>query len=589
MAPLFTANLSTLTSSLVENAALTNVFTINLTDGDPVPTPRTITVPYTVAGTALNGTDYQTLTGSVDITIAANATSGSATVQIDPIDDLQLEGTETLTLSLAADPSATPQYVLGTTQTSSTIAIVDDFSASETSLLPQISVVAGDPVAEEVASTLGGATASFTFTRSNASAANPLTVYFTVGGTATPDPDPSPIPDDSGDYVQTTVGNAFVAPPNSGLPSIRFITFAANETTATVSFNAIDDAEFDPNESVTITILPSNLVNANPADQYTIGNFSATATIADNEVIPTVSISPASSTVDEGGFQTFTLTLDNGPAARDLYIQLNVAGTATNSNLLGDVNGAIGAGADTGDDFFVPDFLLATTPTVLIEAGQTSVTFTVRTQSDSNPVNDDNETVLVTVLGGEDYTAGTTGSAALSIRDLDNQGQVSIIPGTSLAVEGGVTATFTIQRTGYNLGQVVIPFTLNGTATSLTDYTITVTGVSNGTATVDLANGTITLGAVSTAPADGTTQTVTVELTALADGVVDSVIGDGTENITLTLTDSPTGLYTLGTSNSTGEIRIDDVDILQLPSVTIASTIASVAEEEAATDARMPR
>ena len=221
--------------------------------------------------------------------------------------------------------------------------------------------------------------------------------------------------------------------------------------------------------------------------------------------------------------------------------------------------------------------VLATTPTVFIAAGSTTATFTVRTVSDANPLNDDDETVTIAVLdGGTDYAVGVTGSATLNIRDLDNQGEISITPIDANAVEGGGTAGFSITRTGYNLGQVVIPFTLDGSA-SLADYTI---AVMSGNGSINLANRRITLNALGTPPAEGSTQTVTFELTAIADGIVDAISGNGTETVNLTLTDSETGLYTLGASTETGDITIEDVDSLNLPTVSVAATVASVDENE---------
>ena len=68
-------------------------FTITRT-GD---TSQPLTVGYTLSGTATNGTDYATLTGSV--TILAGATS--ATVTVTPADDLAAEAAETVKLTLA--------------------------------------------------------------------------------------------------------------------------------------------------------------------------------------------------------------------------------------------------------------------------------------------------------------------------------------------------------------------------------------------------------------------------------------------------------------------------------------------------------
>src|SRR6266568_3947548 len=60
----------------------------------------TLTAHYTLSGTAINGVDYQTLSGSVEFAAGAS----EATVLIVPIDDhVLLEATELVTLTLSAD------------------------------------------------------------------------------------------------------------------------------------------------------------------------------------------------------------------------------------------------------------------------------------------------------------------------------------------------------------------------------------------------------------------------------------------------------------------------------------------------------
>jgi hypothetical protein len=74
-------------------------------------------VNYTVGGTATNGVDYQPLPGSVTVL----AGQPSATITVTPIDDSLGEGSETVTLTLAANAS----YSIGT-PSSATVTIVDN-------------------------------------------------------------------------------------------------------------------------------------------------------------------------------------------------------------------------------------------------------------------------------------------------------------------------------------------------------------------------------------------------------------------------------------------------------------------------------
>jgi hypothetical protein len=64
-------------------------------------TTNQLTVAYTMEGTAENGADYQTLSGTATIL----AGSGFVDLPVVPIQDSELEGTETVTLRLAADPA----------------------------------------------------------------------------------------------------------------------------------------------------------------------------------------------------------------------------------------------------------------------------------------------------------------------------------------------------------------------------------------------------------------------------------------------------------------------------------------------------
>jgi VCBS repeat-containing protein len=77
-----------------------------------------LTVSYTLGGTATNGTDYASLSGSV--TFAAN--QNTAVVTVTPITDNSAEGTETVVLTLSAGGST---YLVGT-PSSATVSIRDN-------------------------------------------------------------------------------------------------------------------------------------------------------------------------------------------------------------------------------------------------------------------------------------------------------------------------------------------------------------------------------------------------------------------------------------------------------------------------------
>jgi hypothetical protein len=235
MATLFTASIVANPTSVVENQTNTNLygtFAITLSGGDVDPTNnRTFSVPYTVSGTASNGTDFSILSGTALVTVLAGATSGNTLVQVAPLDDTLVEGAETVTLTLntvlAVPP---PGYVLGPVN-SATFTIIDNEPFA--SAVPEVDVTFSNVVSE----TGSPSAATFTFTRSGVADPNlPLTVGFTVSpGTAVA----------GTDYVNN-LGNS--------------ITFAAGELSKTLTLTAIDDALFDPDETVT-PFLPENYLS----------------------------------------------------------------------------------------------------------------------------------------------------------------------------------------------------------------------------------------------------------------------------------------------------------------------------------------
>jgi hypothetical protein len=66
------------------------------------PTTNTaMTIQYTITGTATNGVDYTSLSGSVTLSAGAS----SASILVIPLDDTTSEGTETVQMTLASDPA----------------------------------------------------------------------------------------------------------------------------------------------------------------------------------------------------------------------------------------------------------------------------------------------------------------------------------------------------------------------------------------------------------------------------------------------------------------------------------------------------
>jgi hypothetical protein len=194
-------------------------------------TSASLDVSYAVSGTATAGTDYTTLSGSV--TIAAGASS--ATITVTPIDDMSVEGDETVIATLSADPD----YTVGSPN-SVAVTIKDDDSAT----LPTVTIEATDSQAAEP-----NDPGAFTVTRTGSTTAD-LIVFYTPSGSA-------------------TNGTDYAALSGS-------LTIPAGQASATITVAPIDDNVAEGPETVVLTLSTNAF--------YTVGSPStATVTIADND------------------------------------------------------------------------------------------------------------------------------------------------------------------------------------------------------------------------------------------------------------------------------------------------------------------
>lgn len=270
-------------ASAAENGSSPATFTITRT----TPFGPELTVRYALGGTAINGTDYALLSGTVTLPPG----SAAATVSVHPIDDTDVEGNETVVLTLVADPA----YEIGS-PASATVTITDNDVPPP---LPVVSIVANTPNASETGPTPG----AFTISRTD-STAESLIVRYAVGGTAA----------NGADYA-TLSGSA---------------TIAAGSSAVTVSVLPVDDALQEGNETVVLTL------SANPG--YTVGSpNSGAVTIADNDSppppLPIVTIVATTPNATEAGPVSGAFTLSRtGSTAGGLTVRYSVGGTAVNGS-----------------------------------------------------------------------------------------------------------------------------------------------------------------------------------------------------------------------------------------------------------------
>jgi Ca2+-binding RTX toxin-like protein len=494
-------------ASVLEDGTTNLVYTFTRTGA----TTNALTVNYTIAGTATNGTDYATIGTSV--TFAAN--SATATLTIDPTADTTIEANDTVALTLATGTG----YVIGTTDAVTGTITNDD--------LPSITLaVAPTSVTED-----GTTNLVYTFTRTGPTT-SALTVNYSIAGTA-----------DATDYTGATPGTG------------KTITFAANSATATLTIDPTADTTIEANDTVALTLATGT--------GYVIGTTAAVTGTITNDDLPSITLAVAPTSVTEDGttnlVYTFTRT---GATTSALTVNYSIAGTANATDYTGATPGtgktitfaagsattiltidptadttiesnetialtlatgtgyAIGTttavtGTITNDD--LPSITLAVAPASVTEDGTTNLVYTfTRTGPTTSTLTanygitgtadatdytgatpgtgktitfaansatatltidptadttiEANDTVALTLATGTGYTIGTTTAVTGTITDDDT-------PSISLALNyGGISENspsnfiYTFTRTGSTTNALTVNYGITGT-TDATDYT----------------------------------------------------------------------------------------------------------------------
>ena len=349
-----------------------------------VPINRPLDITYTLAGTAstMPGVDYAGLSGTVRL--AALATS--VDVEVLPVDDVTAEPLETVSMTLVNNGL----YNLGTS--TATLQITDNE--------PTLSVVATTNAAEPATN------GQFTITCPTAPS-NPVTVRFTMGGTAT----------SGSDYV--TLGSSVV--------------LLAGSTSVAVGVVPIDDFVQEPTETMTLTLV------ADPA--YTLAATGSTATVTLTDDEPTVTVSATTNAAEPATHGAFTISYPGTALTRAVVVAFTVSGTAT-----------------SGADF------VSLGTTVTIPTGSNSVLVPIAVLDDLLP--EPPETISLTIQPGSGYAVSATSTATALITD--NEPSVSVAV-TAHAEEAGTVGRFTISIPSAINTDLTIAYALSGTATSA-DY-----------------------------------------------------------------------------------------------------------------------
>ncbi|MCX7423823.1 MAG: hypothetical protein NT013_30385, partial [Planctomycetia bacterium] len=468
--------------SVLEDGAANLVYTFTRTGG----TNAAMTVNFTVGGTATLTTDYAQ-TGAATFTASTGSLSflagqTSKTITLNPATDTTIEADETVVLTLTVTP--TSAYAAGSANTATGIITNDDF--------PRITLaVSPASVAES-----GTANSVFTFTRTGPTT-SPLSVDFTVGGSATLDTDYS----SSGASTLTT--------------STGSVTFAAGQATKTVTIDPTDDTVLEANETVLLVLATGN--------GYVVGTTTAvTATITndDQEVSVTVSADP----VTEDGVANLVYTFTrSGATSAALTASFTVTGTAA----LGTDYAQSGAATFT-----------SSSGTVSFTAGQTTKAVTINPTADTTIELD--ELVVLTLTSATTYSVGADGTATGIIVNDDPRVSVAVTP-SAVTENGATNATYTFTRTGSTASALTVNFDVSGTAELGTDY------VASGATSFNETSGTVTFGVGQA------TKTVMIDPTP------DSVV-EPNETVVLTVNEGSNYVVGSPTA-ATATITNDDAEI----------------------------
>ncbi len=483
-------------SSVIEDGATNLVYTFTRSGI----TTGTTTVNLTLGGTATLTTDYAqtgaTTFSTKSKTLVFTAGQTIKSITINPVTDTTIEADETVILTV--NPSAS--YSVGASTSATGTITNDDF--------PSITLAASPASVMEN----GTANIVYTFTRPGPTT-SPLTVNFTVGGTATFDTDYSA--SGAASFSATTAS----------------VTFGVGQASKTVTLDPTGDTTVEPNETI--------LLNLVAGTGYIVGTLTpVTTTITNDDAEVSVAVAPASVTEDGTPNLVYTFTRV-GATASALTVNYTVSGSAT---LTTDY-------AQTGAATFT-----ASAGTVSIAAGQTTKTIIINPVADTLIESD--ETVILTLAAAPTYSIGTANAATGTIANDDPRVSLAVTP-ASLLENGTGNATYTFTRTGPTTNLLTVSFDVGGTATFNSDY------ATSGAASFSETTGTVTFAAgqasktVIVDPTSDTqveaNETVVLTLAAGMDYVIGSPLAAmatiANDDAEVTVSVSPSSVEEDGTTN----------------------------------------
>ncbi|WP_404972822.1 tandem-95 repeat protein [Vibrio campbellii] len=295
-------------------------------------------------------------------------------------------------------------------------------------------------------------------------------------------------------------------------PTIYTVTIPAGQTSVALDITTLDDGIYEGTENLTIT-----LTDTTGADSTLDADTKeATVSITDAQSAPEVSISADQNNVNEGQAAGFTVTLDQ-VSDETVTVKFEYTGVA-----------------EDGKDF-------TGIASIEIPAGQSSADLDIATLTDGTYEGAESFTVTIKDVDGADAAIGANDNASVVINDAQQAPTVSIAADQASVTEGG-DANFTVSIDQKSDEDVVVSFTIGGDVDDKdyqapTIYTVTI-------------------------PAGQTS--VALDVTTLDDGIY-----EGTENLTITLTDTTGADSTLDADTKEATVSIIDAqkEVLSLQNV----------------------
>jgi hypothetical protein len=238
-----------------------------------------------------------------------------------------------------------------------------------------------------------------------------------------------------------TLGTDFTLTPSL---SNNAVTIPAGTNSVTFTFHALNNSLVTGPETVVLTLVDdTNYISPG----YALASLAeATLTILGNNtsMTPVVTVASPTPEISENGMDrgefVFTRT---GDLQNALAVHYSVAGTAT-----------------PGADYTILPGV------AVIPAGQSSVTIPFQPLGDTTVGPD--KTVAVSLQGSAVYAAGSPASASVTILE-DDFLSVTIFP-TAGAAKPSTAGTFTVKRDGDLTDNLVVFYSVSGTAVAGTDY-----------------------------------------------------------------------------------------------------------------------